>query len=175
MCKKETVVEKKAASANTNVYSLNVNIHKEIEHFGVEKKLNDYVGVQKAVLPKLEQQDFFEEIVNEETGIIIEITRKGIKETLGSGKRFQNLPKILKELKIATLRSLPELIRVAKLNKDNVMNFHGNAARYAYLRIEANINGVSVQIRIDVQRTSAKNKFWLHMINIKEEIPITQS
>lgn len=54
--------------------------------------------------------------------MIIEITKKGIKETLGSEKRFQNLPRKLKELKIATIRSLPELIRNANLIRDNVLN-----------------------------------------------------
>ncbi len=169
MGKKETVVEKEVARLKTNVFSLNVNIQEEIANFGVEKKLNDYIGVQKAVLPKLEQQGFFREIVNEETGMIIEITKKGIKETLGSGKRFQSLPKVLKELKIATLRSLPEMIRGAYLVRDGVKNSHGNSPTYAYFVVEVDINGISFEVRINVQKTSAKNKFWLHIVDITEK------
>ena len=154
---------------NTIKYTLDINIEEEIKNFDVEHKMNDYIGVQKIILPKLEKQGFFREIVNEESGMIIEITRKGIKETLGNGKRFQSLPKALKELKIATLRSLPELIRVAHLVQDNVENSHGNSPQYAYFIIEVNIKDVNLNVRINVQKTSAKNKFWLHIVDITEK------
>lgn len=156
-------------------YFLQVDIQKEISNYGVEQKMNDYVGLQKTILPILEQEDFFREVINEETGMVIEITKKGIKETLGSGRRFQKLTRKLKELKIAIIRKLPELIRKAHLSQDDVINFHGEASRYAYFVLEAKINGLSVRIRIDVKKTSAKNKFWLHMIDINEKNPITQS
>ena len=149
-------------------YSLNINVEEEIRSFGVEQKMNDYIGLQKAILPKLEKQEFFKEIVNEESGMIIEITRKGIKETLGSGKRFQSLPKVLKELKIATLRSLPKIIRAAHLVQDNVENSHGNSPQYAYFIIEVDINDVNLNVRINVRETSVKNKFWLHIVDITE-------
>ena len=155
--------------ANTMMYTLDINIGEEIRNFGVEEKMNDYIGVQKIILPILEQQDFFGEIVNDESGMVIEITRKGIKETLGNGKRFQSLPKALKELKLATLRSLPELIRAAHLVQDNVENSHGNPPKYAYFMIEVDINDVNLNVRINVRKTSAKNKFWLHIVDITEK------
>lgn len=89
----KTAVKENVKEAEVIPYPLDINIQGEIASFGVEKKMNDYIGVQKVVLPELEKQDFFREIVNEETGMVIEITRKGVKETLGSGKRFQSLPK----------------------------------------------------------------------------------
>ena len=89
--------------------------------------------------------------------------------------RFQSLPRNLKDIKIATLRKIPDLIRFAHLEQDDVTNFHGNSPRYAYLSLNAQINGFNVRIRIDVRKTSAKNKFWLHMIDINEKNPITQS
>lgn len=153
---------------------LDINIQNEISSFGVEQKMNDYIGMQKVVLPELEKQGLFREVINKESGMIIEITKKGIKETFGSGNRFQSLPRKLKELKIATLRNLPEIIQEAHLVKDNVLNFHGNAAEYAYLALEVDINGLFAQVRIDVKKTPAKNKFWLHMIDINEKNPITQ-
>ena len=137
--------------------------------------MNDYIGLQKVILPILEQEGFFKEVINEETGMVIEITKKGIKETLGSGNRFQKLTRKLKELKIVFIRSLPELIRKAHLLQDDVINFHGNSSRYAYFVLDAEINGLSVRIRIVVKKTSAKNRFWLHMIDINEKNPITQS
>ena len=150
-------------------FFLCIDIQKEILNFGVEQKMNDYVGLQKTIIPILEKEGFFKEVINEETGMIIEITKKGIKETLGSEKRFQNLPRKLKELKIATIRSLPELICNANLIEDNVLNSHGNASKYAYFVISVNISGISLNVRITVQKTSAKNKFWLHIIDIIEK------
>ena len=107
--------------------------------------------------------------------MIIEITKKGIKETLGSGKRFQALTRTLKELKIAIIRRLPEVVRKAHLLQDDVMNFHGDSSRYAYFVLQAELNNLEVSVRIVVKKTSAKNKFWLHMIDINEKNPITQS
>ena len=51
--------------------------------------------------------------------MIIRITAKGIKETLGIGNRFQTLPRELKELKIATIRFLPEIIKTGHVTEDN--------------------------------------------------------
>ena len=150
-------------------YFLHVDISKEISSYGVEQKMNDYIGLQKTIIPILEAEGFFREIINEETGMVIEITKKGIKETLGSEKRYQNLPRKLKELKIATIRSLPELIRNAHLIEDNILNSHGNSSRYAYFVISVNFSGILINIRITVQKTSAKNKFWLHIIDIIEK------
>ena len=131
--------------------------------------MNDYIGVQKSVLPILESEGFFGEATNEETGMVIDITKKGIKETLGSGKRFQTLPRKLKELKLATIRSLPDMIRKAHLVEDNVANSHGKSPSYAYFTVDTDINGVPFTVRIDVKKTSAKNKFWLHNIDITEK------
>lgn len=49
------------------------------------------------------------------------------------------------------------------------MNFHGDSSRYAYFVLETELNGLDVRIRIDVRKTSAKNKFWLHIIDITEK------
>lgn len=165
----KTAVRENVKEAEVIPYSLDINIQGEIASFRVEKKLNDYIGVQKVILPELEKQGFFREMVNEESGMVIEITRKGVKETLGNGKRFQSLPKVLKELKIATIRSLPEMIRMAHLVQDKVQNSHGNSPEYAYFMIEVDINGVNFNVRINVQKTSSKNKFWLHIVDITEK------
>ena len=154
-----------------HTYSLNVNIQQEIASYGIEQKMNDYIGLQKIILPVLEKEGLFREVINEESGMSIEITKKGIKETLGSGTRFQNLPRKLKELKIATLRSIPNLLSVAHLVRDNVPNSHGNASRYAYFIVCVEMKGVLFNVRMSVQKSSAKNKFWLHIIDIKEKNP----
>lgn len=149
--------------------SIETNISNEIKSFGVENKLNDYIGVQKMVIPKLEAEDYFGEVTNEETGMVIDITKKGIKETLGSGKRFQNLPRVLKKLKIATLRKLPIIIRKAHLIMDEAQDAHGNASEFAYFEIKTTLNSIPIRISLDVKKTSAKNRFWIHYIDITKE------
>ena len=141
-------------------YSIGINISDEIKSFNVENKLNDCIGVQKEVLPKLDAEGFFGEVINDETGMVIDITKKGIKETLGIGKRFQNLPRTLKELKLATIRKLPLIIKKAHIILKDSINIHGNAAEFAYFVIETEVNGVPVRVSLDVKRTSAK-KFLL--------------
>ena len=150
-------------------YSLNVDIDEEISYFGVENKLNDYIGVQKAVLGKLDNENFYTDVVNEATGIKISIGRKGIKETLSSGKRFQKLPRDLKELKIATIHNLPEIIKECVLIDDNVANIHGKASLFAYFKAEIEINDIPCVVKIDVKKTPAKNHFWIHHIEIEKK------
>lgn len=150
-------------------YSLELDVKAEVSSFGIENKMNDYIGVQKEVIPKLESEGYFGEVTNEETGMVIDITKKGIKETLGSGKRFQVLPRDLKELKLATIRKLPQILKEAHLIEDNVKNIHGESSEFAYFEIETDINGVPLRISLDVKRTSAKNKFWIHYIDITKE------
>ena len=82
-----------------------ISTKQELSMYHLEGKWNDYVGVQKEVLRVLRKEGFFNdnEVINKRTGMHIKINTKGIKETLGTGKRFQALPKILKQYKIATL------------------------------------------------------------------------
>ena len=152
-----------------DTYSINLNIEDEVKSYGVEDKLNDYIAVQKQVIPILEKENFYGCVKNEPTGMEIDIGKKGIKESLGSGKRFQTLPRIIKMLKIATLRFLPEIIKYANLLVDDAVNIHGNDERYMYLGIDVSINGVLFKITIDIKKTKEKNKFWMHNIRITEK------
>ena len=154
-----------------DIYSLNINIDEEVKSFNVEDKLNDYIAVQKQVIPILEKENFYGYVENEATGMEIDIGKKGIKETLGSGRRFQALPRVIKEIKIATIRRLPEIIKKSHMLEDDVVNVHGNDHRFAYLSIDVEVNGVAFKITIDIKKTVEKNKFWMHNIRITEKIP----
>lgn len=150
-------------------YSIEVDIDRELKEFGVVNKLNDYIGVQKQILKQLDKEKFFCEVQNEDSGMFIEITRKGIKETLGSGKRFQTLPRIIKELKIATIHSLPEIVKKGKLIINDVKNIHMQSGEFSYFEIDVQINRVPCVITVDAKKTSAKNKFWIHYIRIEKK------
>ena len=168
------------------LYNLNVNaVEKELS-FEVESdvkksfgfnSINDYVGVQKAVISTLSSEGFFDNnvIVNKDSGMEIEITKDGIKETLGPSTRFETLPKAVKELKLQTLRALPAIIENGKLQDDNVANKHSDKSKlkYAYLSQDITIteNGRTSHytITVSVRKSIEKNKFWIHEIRTTEK------
>ncbi|MBE5881643.1 MAG: hypothetical protein E7289_05010 [Lachnospiraceae bacterium] len=146
----------------------------ELARYNLDGKWNDYVGVQKEVLRVLRKEEFFtkEEIINRKTGISVKINAKGIKETLGTGKRFQMLPKTLKKYKIATIKSLKWIIENAELIKDDVENIHEkNGYNFAYFRGELVIDDSVLKVRITVKKKIGVNWFWIHNIDQKEKVP----
>ena len=148
--------------------SENIEIEKELQYYGLEGKWNDYIGLQKKVVSTLREEHFFEKppIINEETGMEIRITAKGIRETLGSGNRFQTLPKKLKINKVATIRSLPELIRKGYVIADDVKNSHSeNGYLYAYIGNSIMLDGRKTNIRIAIKKKIGSNHFWIHNID----------
>lgn len=151
-------------------YSIDVDIDAEIKSYGVETKFNDYIGMQKGVVSTLREEGFFDNnvVTNEETGMQIAITTKGIKETLGSGNRFQTLPRELKRLKVATIRALPEIIEKGRLKEDNVGNIHGNEPLFAYFITPIRIQGEEVDVKVSVKKSTEANKFWIHNVIIEK-------
>lgn len=170
MADKSLVMPDKIECSGGQKVILDVDIDSEIRSYGVETKFNDYIGMQKGVIAVLREEGFFDdnEVTNEETGMQIAITSKGIRETLGSGNRFQTLPRELKRLKVATVRSLPDIIRKGKLIEDNVENTHGNNPLYAYFYAEIVIEGIEAGVKIDARKTMETNKFWIHNVEIKK-------
>lgn len=165
------------------LYNLNVNATETEKELSFEVKndvkksfgfnsINDYIGVRKAVISTLSSEGFFDNnvIVNKDSGMEIEITKDGIKETLGSDMRFEKLPRKLKELKLLTLRILPTMIEKAKLTDSDVNNIHTEQSKlkYSYLSQEITVsNGTHKEkytISIAVRKSQQKNKFWIHEI-----------
>ena len=124
--------------------------------------------MQKSIIDTLRSEGFFENNVveNMESGMLVRITTKGIKETLGAGKRFQSLPKVLKELKIATLRYLPEIIKQGSILEDNVENKHKTEEYlFAYIMSNVVIDNEEYKVRISIKKKVASNLFWIHHID----------
>lgn len=153
------------------------NVETKIRNkFGITS-FNDYVGVQKKVTETLQNDGFFGlgSVQNENNGIVVDITKDGIRETFGSGKRFQTLPKTIKLLKFETLPKLRELIRTATMSNDDVSNIHNSNSKvkYAYLKntFESDIDGTpkTYNITIVVRKSPQKNKFWMHEIHVNQE------
>ena len=153
---------------------ISINTKDELSLYNLEGKWNDYIGVQKEVIAVLKRENYFENnnIVNMCTGINVKINVKGIKETIGTGTRFQRLPKKFKRYKIATIRRLKEVIMSAELLEDNVPNYHTNGIySFAYLKNEIIIDDELVDIRISIMKRIESNWFWIHHIDEKEKSP----
>lgn len=99
----------------------------------------------------------------------VRITAKGVKETLGKGKRFQNLPKIFKQQKIATLRYLPEIIKNGTVVSDDVPNFHGETALFAYIVSHLMVNDMDCRVKVAIKKRVGDNIFWIHSIDCNEK------
>lgn len=103
--------------------------------------------------------------------MLIKINTKGIKETLGTGKRFQALPKKLKQYKIATLLHLKQIIENAELLADYVENKHEkNGYMFAYFANEILLDDKVVSIRISVKKKISSNWFWIHNIDENKKV-----
>ena len=127
---------------------------------------------RKNVISVLKQEEYFKDnmVKNVDTGMSIKINTKGIKETIGTGTRFQRLPKKLKMYKIATIRKLKELVETATLLEDNVPNYHSNGSyTFAYLKNELMIDGDLIVIRISIMKRIDSNWFWIHHIDEREK------
>ena len=149
---------------------IEIDLEREISTYNIVNKFNDYVGMQKEVINTLKREGFFVDnvVVNSETGMIVRINPRGIKETLGSGKRFQNLPRTLKMLKVATIRKLPEIIEQGMLIEDNVENVHGNNQLYAYFITQVIVDGEAICVKVNVRKSAEVNKFWIHNVIIEK-------
>ena len=146
--------------------------------FGI-KSMNDYIGVQKSVINTLTEEGFFSNgkniVVNRESDMVVEITKDGIRETLGKNYRFQTLPRKLKELKLATIHELPRLIETAHMANDDVLNAHNpnSKVKYAYLHTDVDVQESegtnSYTVTITIRKSSQKNKFWMHEVRITKK------
>lgn len=80
-----------------------------IKKFEIEN-INDYVHVQKQVLSTLNAENFFDDeggksktVINKDSGMVIVINKKGIKETFNN-KNYFNYSRNLKLAKLASIR-----------------------------------------------------------------------
>lgn len=146
----------------------NIEVEKELQYYKLDGKWNDYIGLQKRVVSILRDSKFFDNntIINLESGMEIRITAKGIRETLGSGNRFQTLPKQLKIKKVVTIRNLPKLIQGGYIIEDEVANSHSeNGYKYAYIGNVVKLDGEETNVRIAIKKKIGTNHFWIHNID----------
>ena len=150
-----------------------LNIRKDVvKHFNI-KGINGFEQVQKGVLNTLRANGFFEnngerKIVIKENGMEVTINRGRIKETFGSGNKYESIPAAFKILKLATIEQIPSIIESANVIAENEKNIHNNGENktFTYLSGTATIEGKSVPVRITLKISKEKNKFWVHHVEV---------
>lgn len=153
---------------------VDVNTKDELYYFfGNDVRLNNVSYTQTKVKNKLISDNFFSKnnrniVVNADSNIIVEISPDGIDETLSYGKRYYKTPRFIKEAKIATIRSLPELIKYAEVKELNQINYHGKSARFLVLEHPARVDGKLYNVEIKIKKTT-KNKFYIHNLTLIKE------
>ena len=155
---------------------IKIDVQSELDFFNISS-LNDYIKVQNAVYNRLEEEGFFDAatgrrtVENIDTGMVVDIGWEGIKETFGPGKRYKELPRKLKELKIATIRSLPDVIRYGEITSDNQENYHQNGSDvlYAYFEHPVSVDGMVYYLVVDIRKTRQVNKFWVHGVYLNSK------
>lgn len=163
--------------ANKKTGNYNISINEDvIGSFGI-KSIQDYVNVQRSVKNTLLNEGFFSDeggrsrtVINRDSGMVIQITPRGIKETFGE-KNFYKLGRKIKIAKLAVVRDLPDIIKRGKLLTDNVENVHNpnSAVKYAYIESTAIIDGHPITINIDVRKSPDKNIFWVHKVDFAQK------
>lgn len=74
-----------------------------------------------------------------------------------------------KKVKLATFRSLPEIIERGTLLEDDADNYHkaDSSVKYAYIEAEVLIEGKPFAITVSIRKSEQKNLFWVHSVDIK--------
>lgn len=148
-----------------------IDSKEELNKYDLDGKWNDYIAVQKEVLRVLKNSGFFNEnkVRNYETNMVITISPKDIRETLGNGNKFQRLPKKLKEYKVATMGKMKEIIAEARLLADDVKNIHiDQTDNFAYFRKKIVADSIEITVRISVKKRVGSNHFHIHHIDVNE-------
>lgn len=155
---------------NTHNSIMHICLEKKLKKYNLEGKWNDYIAVQKEVLRALKEANFFEDniVIHKDSGMVIKITPRGIRETFGNGKRFNTLPKHLKQLKIATISYIKELLSYGQLISDNVSNYHpSGSATFAYISTNVLMDNAPLFIRVTIKKKISSNIFYIHHIDTK--------
>lgn len=146
-----------------------------LENYGItdiyssSNVVNGIVGKIKDTF--LSTADNVRPILNEETGLNIEVWKRGIDETFRKGKYYPALSEEMKIAKIASVEHLPELIRTGRVRVDNVANYHDPASKtkYLYLENELRIDSKDYYVTMDIKKLpDNSNRFYIHDIKIKE-------
>lgn len=131
--------------------------------------VNGIVGKIKDTF--LSTADNVRPILNEETGLHIEVWKRGIDETFRKGRYYPALSEEMKIAKIASVEHLPELIRTGTVRAPEKENFKNATYKssFVYLKNEIEIDGKEYLVTMDIKKLpDNSNRFYIHDIKLKE-------
>lgn len=150
--------------------NIKVTVKNIMNTYGLQR-VNDYIHVQKQVFDTLKDNNFFDENLkryetNADTGYIIEIDKGSIKETFNRDN-FVRIPRVLKEIKLATIDKIPDIIKYGEVVEDNVKVTDNNKNRiFLYIKHPVEVDGKEHTIYVTIQKTSARNHFYVHSVDL---------
>ena len=150
---------------------------KDIQIFKIQD-IKNIKEVKQKVYNYLKQsyistEDLHKPIVNIDTGMSIEIRRKGINETFGNDKAYHLLSTENKKIKLATMTSLAKMIKYGEVRSAEAANYHNpnSSVTFAYLTSPITIDGRNYQVEMDIRKAAEGNQFYIHKIKIADEAP----
>ena len=145
-----------------------------ISKFGI-KNINNLSEVQDKIYEFYKEKYISTEnclkmIKNLDTGMMIEIWKKGIFETFGNHKYYRNLTQKEKKIKLATMDNLAKMIKYGKVRSKSMYNDHNprSIIEYYYLKHPIVIDDIRYMVNIDIRKVPNKSgRFYIHSIKIK--------
>lgn len=165
----EVLEQAKAQKAQNSFANTVLNNYGITDIYSSSNVVNGIVGKIKDTF--LSTADNVRPILNEETGLNIEVWKRGIDETFRKGRYYPALSDEMKIAKIASVEHLPELIRTGTVRAAEKENFKNAASKtsFVYLKNEIEIDGKEYLVTMDIKKLSDNsNRFYIHDIKIKE-------
>lgn len=165
----EVLEQAKAQKAQNSFANTVLNNYGITDIYSSSNVVNGIVGKIKDTF--LSTADNVRPILNEETGLHIEVWKRGIDETFRKGKYYPALSDEMKIAKIASVEHLPELIRTGTVRAPEKGNFKNATYKssFVYLKNEIEIGGKEYLVTMDIKKLpDNSNRFYIHDIKIKE-------
>lgn len=165
----QVLEQAKAQKAQNSFANTVLNNYGITDIYSSSNVVNGIVGKIKDTF--LSTADNVRPILNEETGLHIEVWKRGIDETFRKGKYYPALSDEMKIAKIASVEHLPELIRTGTVRAPEKGNFKNATYKssFVYLKNEIEIGGKEYLVTMDIKKLpDNSNRFYIHDIKIKE-------
>ena len=151
------------STKDINVFNIsNINNISEVKEKVYNYLSNKYISTIEQSKP----------ITNIDTGMKIEIWRKGINETFGNAKSYKDLSPEMKKTKLATMTNLAKMIKYGEVRSAEAKNYHNSnsSITFAYLTSPITIDGKNYVVDMDIRKSERGNRFYIHKIKMTDEV-----
>lgn len=133
----------------------------------VKQKVYDYLKSSY-----ISSEDVHKPIINIDTGMSIEVRKKGINETFGNDNAYRKLNVLDKKIKLATMTNLAKMIKYGEVRSAEASNYHNpnSSVTYAYLTHPITVDGINYNVEMDIRKAVEGNQFYIHKIKIADGV-----